>query len=506
MSGRKKARKNLRRQATLKNATAHALVEGPPRLGASALITVPPPAISVGPIDGSLLEKSRSQWLFGDWNSLGDLTPNRIEGHPDRARLALLAAAGLVQIGDMIGARRLLHLAKDWGCDPRLISRLMISGLWNKLGNAASLLDDKAKALGFFNAAIQLGVSGGDTDLFSRARFASQAQPLLALAFRAGEVEVTPSPRKPNTTELALALIGNPLFNAQAFTIFRQPRPSNESLFIYLDVKSLPRSGLHITQNTLRAIMQERFSFCEWYHEPGCCKKMPCALTGHRDLRDRQGESGLRMIKSHDFDLNDPDFPTTETLRRYILIRDPLFILTSWWSLENISWYTQALQEHGISTTKLFYMHEPEVLSDAYRLIDEIFVPPSEAVLLAWLDKQSSYILKFVHKWGLSTRKARSPFQQIVRYEETPNAVVDLLTDLRAGFSPDALERLRRHLDFTTTGFEPRKDPFKAPSAKLTQYLHDHAAHFQAAAVAIEASDPHGLMTSKASNQPKRPA
>ena len=52
------------------------------------------------PYDENLLEKSRTQWQFGDWDSLAQIDREQIQHHPDRARLALLAAAGRLQNGE----------------------------------------------------------------------------------------------------------------------------------------------------------------------------------------------------------------------------------------------------------------------------------------------------------------------------------------------------------------------------------------------------------------------
>lgn len=45
------------------------------------------------PYDEKLLKRSRTQWKFGDWASLAALNRETLQHHPDRAKLALLAAA-----------------------------------------------------------------------------------------------------------------------------------------------------------------------------------------------------------------------------------------------------------------------------------------------------------------------------------------------------------------------------------------------------------------------------
>src|SRR3546814_6180259 len=47
-----------------------------------------------------LLENARMQWQFGDWESLVKLDPGTLEKHPDRDKLALLAASAPQQMKD----------------------------------------------------------------------------------------------------------------------------------------------------------------------------------------------------------------------------------------------------------------------------------------------------------------------------------------------------------------------------------------------------------------------
>ena len=42
----------------------------------------------------NVLDRSRTQWQFGDWANLAALDRDTIQHHPDYAKLALLAAVG----------------------------------------------------------------------------------------------------------------------------------------------------------------------------------------------------------------------------------------------------------------------------------------------------------------------------------------------------------------------------------------------------------------------------
>jgi len=91
------------------------------------------------PYDENLLERARTQWQFGDWESLANLNRDTLQHHPDRAKLALLAAAGQLQAGNANEARQLIRQAKDWGISKRHLSQILIAGVYNSIGRAAAI-------------------------------------------------------------------------------------------------------------------------------------------------------------------------------------------------------------------------------------------------------------------------------------------------------------------------------------------------------------------------------
>jgi len=122
------------------------------------------------PYDEYLLEKARTQWQFGDWESLAKLDRDTLQHHPDRAKLALLAAAGRLQMGHAHAARHYLRLAEDWGCGRHLMTRVVISGVHNSLGRAASLAGQGQRAQLHFEDAIRAGMPTGDVRLLTQVR------------------------------------------------------------------------------------------------------------------------------------------------------------------------------------------------------------------------------------------------------------------------------------------------------------------------------------------------
>lgn len=133
---------------------------------------------TIAPYDENLLERAKTQWQFGDWQSLAAIDHNSLEHHPERAKLALLAAAGHAQLGNTATARQFIGLAEDWGCSKRLIAQILISGVHNSLGLAAANIGQETRALDHFKSSITIGTAGSDTRLLIIARVNQQLSQL----------------------------------------------------------------------------------------------------------------------------------------------------------------------------------------------------------------------------------------------------------------------------------------------------------------------------------------
>jgi FkbM family methyltransferase len=127
--------------------------------------TEPRPATVADP---TLLDRCRTQWQFGDWSSLCALSEAQIREHPDRAKLALLAAAGHQQHGDMQLSRRWSEQALAWGCERKLLAQILVAGVYNTLARAAAAAGDEPRALSHFRQAVR--GSGGDERLLVQVR------------------------------------------------------------------------------------------------------------------------------------------------------------------------------------------------------------------------------------------------------------------------------------------------------------------------------------------------
>lgn len=168
-----------------------------------------PSLSSTAPIDAAydqgLLERARAQWRNGDWAQLQALNAGEIEHHPDRGRLALLAAAGHHAMGQRTSARLFARMAADWGCDRMLIARVLIGGVHNTLGRAAVASGrQRERALRHFELAVAPGTAGASGALATQARIEQQlAQMGLAAELPALRAASTLSGRAP--------LLANPL-------------------------------------------------------------------------------------------------------------------------------------------------------------------------------------------------------------------------------------------------------------------------------------------------------
>ncbi len=103
-----------------------------------------------------LLAACRTQWQYGEWSDLASVDVALLETHRDRARLALLVAAAKSHLGLMDESKVLLQRALAWGCDRRLVARVMTSMAYNTLGRWAAGLEKSDAATTHFKSALGL--------------------------------------------------------------------------------------------------------------------------------------------------------------------------------------------------------------------------------------------------------------------------------------------------------------------------------------------------------------
>lgn len=165
------------------------------------------PAAQLVPFDENLLERSRTQWQFGDWQSLAELQRDTLQHHPDRAKLALLAAGGHQQLGNMTAAHQFTRLAQDWGCSKKLISQVLIAGVHNTLGRATAIAGRSQQALGHFRNAVIIAAPSADARLLAQSRVREElgqlGLPALETQQKPGSSTLRPAARKNAVQQLS---------------------------------------------------------------------------------------------------------------------------------------------------------------------------------------------------------------------------------------------------------------------------------------------------------------
>ncbi len=133
---------------------------------------------TIFPYDENLLERMRTQWHFGDWHNLAKLDLETLQHHPDRAKLALLTSAGLLQIGNTTKAKQFIQLAQNWGVSKKQIYQILAAGMHNSLARASLLVGHQKRALKHFESSIAVADPGGDIRLLTKARISHQCSKL----------------------------------------------------------------------------------------------------------------------------------------------------------------------------------------------------------------------------------------------------------------------------------------------------------------------------------------
>jgi len=126
--------------------------------------------------DDGLLDRARQLWQFGEWAQLTLLTQQDIEQHPERAKLALLAASGFSQMGDKELALHWFKQAKKWGCALKLLKQIMISGVENNLAHAAYFSGQAERAQQLMASGIHTVMPHLDGKLLAKSRLSAQHQ------------------------------------------------------------------------------------------------------------------------------------------------------------------------------------------------------------------------------------------------------------------------------------------------------------------------------------------
>ena len=224
-------------------------------------------------------------------------------------------------------------------------------------------------------------------------------------------------------------------------------RPARGSIRLALiESKSLPRTGHHHLRQLLQNAHGNDFSCCELYQEPGCCQKMPCNAEPWWSQARTLGHDHVRLIKSHDYSLNDPAYHTLAGVVRLVQVRRPFPLLASWLELKHLHVNREMLERHGIDPKRIYLYHEAALVESSWRLIDEFGTAMKPDLAVQWLGEKTTYIIGFLNKW----LPLSSPLPAVIG----PTSGTFLLRYEDLGVQSSVLRSIG--------GFEPETDPADA--------------------------------------------
>ena len=125
-----------------------------------------------------LLDSARHHWLAGRWRELDTLDDQTLTHHPDRAKLAAVVSAAVLQAGDVTAARRYARKAKDWGVDRKFLAHLMLATARDTLGSASFFAGKEQEAARHFEKAFPLARQVSEERRLARERLSQVAADL----------------------------------------------------------------------------------------------------------------------------------------------------------------------------------------------------------------------------------------------------------------------------------------------------------------------------------------
>ena len=450
------------------------------------------------------LHEIEQQWLLGEWEALIKTDIKALIADSTAALYLVYIAIAYQQLNKAELSKKYIKLALEKGCTRKKVIEILLASTSYNLAHLALLKKEDKKARLYFEFATKTA-----NEYFLADYHVLKEK--IKMALYPAEIIKKISKNKPfvvkhcnETGQYVKSIylnylyldikkispikvkIDQSLFNEKSYQFYNQ---LSDTSFILLDSKSLPRSGLHYMKRTLGNLLREQFSFCEWYSEQGCCRKMPCSIVGYAQQSCKQQIPRLRLLKSHDLLLDNPMYPAIEHLRRVIIIRAPLFLLTSWFSLFQLNQHKTYLSAEGIKMEKISLSHEPEVVSFAYQIVDKHFITPTNKELVTWLNNKTQYIINFINKWVSPLIDKPLPYTDIILYEDINHYLANLLTHF-SPFTKNIQQNINKFINSEHLNFKPRKNPFLSPSNKLSDYMLENREFFLKAVSQIYLSLP----------------
>jgi hypothetical protein len=304
-------------------------------------------------------------------------------------------------------------------------------------------------------------------------------------------------PEDPGTVSDVAVRFYNELVNKRSKKWAKKGSETGTVPFVLLDSKSLPRCGLHYLKSRLQQLLDQHFSFCEWYQETGCCGKRPCNLTCYAHYAAKTGSPRIRLIKSHDFDFTDPVIDTGPHYQRVIIVRDPIFMLTSWFELDQFEFHKAHLAELGIDMHKIYLAHEPELLDAATSKIDQVFQGYSQESLDLWLTSKTEYMIKFMQKWVEPQMISPVKNVHLVNYDEIDQFAFRIIKPFRSLLPKHLRTRIDKEESSIKDRFKKRSEPFEVKSKSISNFIQQHSQQFLEAASQVLLADKTGFFSEK---------
>lgn len=244
-----------------------------------------PTALPTATDAASLLVQASTQWQTGDWHSLAKLQHDTLQHHPDRAHLALLAAAGRLQMGKDAEAKPFIRLAQEWGASKHHIGQMLIAGVHRSLGRAAEIGNQKQRAQRHLESATV--VMGQPI---------SNATMALKVAEGVHQINPVPAPVKPSQKFSSDADIDDFIEDIAPFFLNR--------LIVYVDV------GAYIGEVFTKLLAFKKIKICEAHliepnpesyrklQDAAKASKMPACNTYHMGISNHPGTAKFKAAQS----------------------------------------------------------------------------------------------------------------------------------------------------------------------------------------------------------------
>jgi len=116
-------------------------------------------------------------WRIGDWKAIAQSKYMLSKNQKYANRIALLIAAANLQLGHTTRAKKILNNDVLYtNCNRKLISQILISGVYNSLGRIAAISDQREKAHAHFHRAISTCLSDSEVAVITNDRMNSQIE------------------------------------------------------------------------------------------------------------------------------------------------------------------------------------------------------------------------------------------------------------------------------------------------------------------------------------------